>query len=113
MKELTCIVCPSGCKLSAREQDGRVTVTGALCQRGEAFATQELTRPMRSLTTTVATVFADTPRLSVRTRGEIPKGKLPEAMARINNVCLDRRVNTGEVVLGDVFGTDVIATADL
>lgn len=113
MKELTCIVCPNGCKLRALEQDGRVTVTGALCRRGEAFATQELTRPMRSLTTTVATVFADTPRLSVRTKGEIPKGKLPEAMALINRVCLDRRVTTGEVVLRDLFGTDVIATADL
>lgn len=113
MKELTCIVCPNGCKLHAREQEGRVTVTGALCQRGKAFATNELTNPMRSLTTTVATVFQDTPRLGVRTRGEIPKDRLLEAMAVINRVCLDRRVSTGEVILRDLFGTDVIATADL
>jgi Uncharacterized protein with conserved CXXC pairs len=61
----------------------------------------------------VATVFEDAPRLPVRTRGEIPKDKLAKAMQKINRVKIDRRVRIGEVVLADVFGTDIISTMDL
>lgn len=39
MTELTCIVCPRGCTLRIEERDGRFTVTGNACKRGEQFAT--------------------------------------------------------------------------
>lgn len=113
MKELTCIVCPNGCRLTAENINGGVSVKGALCSRGKEFAAAEYTHPMRSLTTTAATVFPDMPRLPVKTRGEIPKDKLMEAMQLINRITVDRRLKAGETVLEGVFGTEVIATADL
>ena len=59
-KELTCIQCPNGCRLTAtRNGDGSVTVTGNLCRRGEEFGTAELTCPRRSVTTTVRTAAID------------------------------------------------------
>lgn len=57
MTELTCIVCPRGCTLRIEERDGRFTVTGNACKRGEQFATAEMTCPTRTLCTTVRTVF--------------------------------------------------------
>ena len=57
MTELTCIVCPRGCTLRIEERDGRFTVTGNACKRGEQFATAEMTCPTRTLCTTVRTAF--------------------------------------------------------
>ena len=37
MKELTCIVCPNGCRLMVEEADGGFRVTGNRCKRGEEF----------------------------------------------------------------------------
>lgn len=113
MKELVCIVCPNGCVLSVHESEAGYTVEGALCKRGEAFALGEMKHPMRSLTTTVATVFEDMPRLPVKTNGEIPKEKLFEAMARINRLLVDHRARAGEVLLSGLFGAEVVATADM
>lgn len=54
MTELTCIVCPRGCTLRIEERDGRFTVTGNACKRGEQFAMAEMTCPTRTLCTTCA-----------------------------------------------------------
>ncbi|MCL2514004.1 MAG: DUF1667 domain-containing protein [Oscillospiraceae bacterium] len=112
-KEITCIVCPVGC-LMAVEQDGdSITAGGAQCRRGAEFAGREMRNPTRSLTSTVKTVFADFPYLPVRTSAEIPKDKLFEAMGRINGVLIKERLRTADIVIKDVFGADIIATADM
>ena len=113
MKELTCIVCPRGCTLQIDDASDALTVTGHSCKRGEAFARAELTNPMRALSTTVHTVFADMPRLPVKTQGEIPKGKMLEAMRMIKTVQVTKRLQAGDVVLPDVFGVPIIATASM
>ena len=39
LREMTCIVCPNGCDLEIQVEDGKVlSVKGALCRRGEAYA---------------------------------------------------------------------------
>jgi CxxC motif-containing protein len=113
MKEMVCIVCPNGCALRVIDCEAGYAVEGAKCKRGEAFALDEMTHPMRSLTTTVATVFEDMPRLPVKTSGEIPKDKLFEAMERINRVLVDHPAHMGEVLLSGLFGVQVVATASL
>ena len=113
MKELTCIVCPNGCKLSVTQTQSGIAVSGAQCKRGVAFAMAEMKNPMRSLTTTVATAFKDTPRLSVKTMGEIEKDRMFEAMRIINSVLVVRHVRVGETILPDVCGVRLVATSDL
>lgn len=112
MTELVCIVCPNSCKLII---DDNGKISGNKCKRGEKFAHDELNCPMRSVTTTIATVFSDVPVVSVRTNGEIPKGKIFELMKLLNKVVLDKRVKRGEVVLQNVLdtGIDVITTGDM
>ena len=46
MKELTCIVCPRGCRLKV---DDNMEVSGNACPRGKIYAINELTHPILSL----------------------------------------------------------------
>ncbi|NLW65186.1 MAG: DUF1667 domain-containing protein [Clostridiales bacterium] len=115
-KELICITCPNSCRISAElGENGTVSVSGNLCPRGEIFASNELTCPKRSLTTTVRTVFGDMPVLPVRTAGEIPKEMIMDAMAVLSGLVIRERVKCGDVVVRSILdtGCDVIATLDL
>lgn len=111
--ELTCIVCPNGCRMSIEQDGGDLRVEGALCPKGKDFALAEMTNPMRSLTTTVRTVFPDMPKLPVKTAGEIPKGKMLEAMGILKQVTVTERLKVGDVILPDVCGVAVVATASM
>lgn len=114
-KDFICIVCPNGCALHAVENGGEITVTGNRCPKGEEYAKAELTNPVRTLTTSVATIFPVRPVLPVRTSGAIPKGELKNAMKAVNAIVLDHPVSCGEVVSANFlgFGVDLIATDDL
>lgn len=114
--EFVCIVCPNGCRLTAEKAaDGSISVSGSRCPRGQRFAAAELTHPLRSLTTTVATSLPGIPVAPVRTRGEIPREKLQAAMAACSTYTLARPVVCGEVLIPDLAGTGValIATRTL
>ena len=115
MTELYCITCPTGCRLTVSRRGDDFIVEGNGCKRGVDFAIAEITSPMRSLTTTVRTVFPDVPVLPVRTDGEIPKDKIFDAMRALDGVLLDRALDCGGTVLEDIAGCgiNVIATSDL
>ncbi|MEG0978723.1 MAG: DUF1667 domain-containing protein [Oscillospiraceae bacterium] len=112
-KEMTCIVCPNGCLMRVEQDGDKIEVFDATCKRGVEFAKNELTNPMRSITTTVATKFEDFPLLSVKTEGELPKGKIFEAMQKVNEVTVKKRLKVGDVVISDLFGTNLVATSDM
>lgn len=105
--ELVCIVCPRGCRINV--ENG--VVSGNSCKRGEAFALSEMTCPMRTVCSTVATTFEDYPVLPVRTNGEIPKDKIQDLMKEINAVVVDKKIKRGDVVIEKVVGTDVDVVA--
>lgn len=115
MKEMTCIVCPNGCLLKVEEKEGKVMVTGNKCKRGVEFAVTELTNPMRTICSTVRTVFPEVPVLPVRVSKEIPKDKIFEVMEVINQVVIKTPVTLGDVIVEHVLGLDVdiIVTSDL
>lgn len=75
----------------------------------------EITAPKRSVTTTVKTVFSETPLLPVRTDGEIPKDKIFDLMQKLREFTLNKRVKRGENIIEDIFGTgiNIIATSDM
>ncbi|NLO44961.1 MAG: DUF1667 domain-containing protein [Clostridiales bacterium] len=114
MTELTCIVCPIGCRLKVDEKNN-YAVTGNACKRGEVYGKNEMQNPTRVLTTTVAIDFGMHSRCPVRTDGAIPKGKLFEAMDILKKVRIKSPVKCGEVILKDILhtGIDVIATRDM
>lgn len=115
MKEFVCIVCPRGCTLKAECSGGEITVSGNSCKRGEKFAVDEMTHPMRTICSTVATVFPDAPVLPVRVSSEIPKEKIRDVMTEINKAVVTERINRGDTVIKNVLGlgADIIATSDI
>lgn len=45
-RELTCVVCPAGCKITVTLDDGKITdITGFTCARGKKYAESEVTLP--------------------------------------------------------------------
>ncbi len=106
-RELTCIICPRGCQLTAQIGE-EITVSGNLCPRGKVYAIAECTNPQRTVTSTVRT--ADGGVVSVKTDRTIPKEKMMECMAIINEATATLPVKVGDVIIENVFGANVVAT---
>ncbi len=103
-RELTCIVCPKGCQLRV-ELDGKkvLSVEGATCKRGVAYAEAECTAPMRTLTTTA--VIEGGGVVPVKTDKAIPKELLFECMELINAARVSPDARLGDIVIENVLGT--------
>lgn len=108
VKEMTCIVCPMGCPLKVM-MDGNevVSVTGNTCPRGQKYAITEVTAPRRVLTSTVRVEGGHLPLCPVRTRGDIPKGLLFDAMKEVDALVIEAPVEIGDVLIPDICGTGV------
>ena len=120
--QFNCTTCPSECLLTVevkRDTDGAVaevrSVTGNNCPRGDKFAHQELTCPMRVLTTTVAVSGGDEALLPVRTAEAIPLALHAQAMALIRGLVIEAPIRMGDVVLENLLNTniDLIASMDV
>ncbi len=109
-KEFTCIVCPIGCTLSV-ELEGREVkaVSGNTCKRGETYAINECTNPLRTVTTTVKCENGGV--LPVKTETPIAKDRVFEAMKIINNFIAPLPISVGDVIIEDVCGSKIVATA--
>jgi CxxC motif-containing protein len=112
---ITCINCPIGCAVTVKRVGDDYEVSGNECKKGKKYAIQELTNPVRSITSTVKTVFSDFPRLPVKTDGEVPLQDIFIFMEQINAVVVEKRVKPGAVVLKRMKDTDVnlVATGDM
>lgn len=120
--QFNCTICPSECLLTVeveRDTDGNVTevrsVTGNNCPRGDKFAHQELTCPMRVLTTTVAVSGGDEALLPVRTAEAIPLALHAQAMNLIRGLVVDAPIRMGDVILPNLLDTNInlIASMDI
>lgn len=115
-RELICIGCPMGCRLTAEIENGIVTqVAGNTCRRGEDYAKKECVAPMRTVTGTVAALGGRLPVLPVRTSGEVPKAQVLAVAEALRHVTVHAPVHAGDTVLRDVCGTgvDVIAVKSI
>ncbi len=73
---LTCIRCPMGCSLHVSVAGDEVTVTGNTCPRGADYGRQEVTAPVRTVTSTVPVTGGQIPVVSVKTAGDVPKDSI-------------------------------------
>ena len=115
MADMTCIICPVGCSLTAlKDENGVIRVTGNACPRGAKYAEAELTNPVRTLTDIVRLTNRDV-MLSVKSNAPIPKSLLLEAAAMLSTVNAAAPVKTGDVIVKDILGTgaDIVATKDV
>ena len=114
MKELVCIVCPKGCRLHVDDEND-YSVTGNSCPRGAVYGHNEIKNPTRVLTSTVRLEGGIYRRCPVKTDKAVPKGLLIDIMHALNDVSLKSPVQSGQIVLENVCGTDanVIVTKSL
>ena len=110
VRELTCIICPKGCALKVElDENGKVLgVTGNTCKRGAEYAENECTNPMR---TVIATMRCwDGTGIPVKTKTPIPKANIYECMNIINKGVVTLPVHIGDIVIHNVFGSDIVVT---
>ena len=117
IRELICVACPLGCPLSVELNDkGEVlSVSGNTCPRGEKYAVDECTNPVRMLTSTVKVNGGSLPVVPVKTSKPIPKDKMFECMQVINSEVVDAPVKMGEIIICNVCdtGADIVATNEV
>lgn len=111
-KNLICINCPLGCMLTVA-MDGKkiVSVAGNTCRRGDTYARKELANPTRIVTSTVRVLGGSESMVSVKTKEDIPKGKVLECVRALKDVVLPAPVKIGDVILEDAAGTGVSIVA--
>lgn len=103
MKELTCIICPRGCRLKIDEQ---MNVTGNSCPRGANYAINEITNPTRTVTSSIRVSNREYTLVSVKTDKPIPKAQIFAVMEEINKLSVIAPTKIGQVVKSNILGLD-------
>jgi CxxC motif-containing protein len=118
-RELVCIVCPNGCNLEVEILEGETRqvdeVSGNLCDKGPAWAEQEILNPVRTIASSVLVRGGAFPLVSVKTDGSIPKGKIFEVMEEIQRLEVDAPVRIGDRLIEGPAGTGcaIVATRNV
>ena len=112
MKDLTCIVCPRGCRLHV---DDDMNVTGNFCPRGAQYAISELTHPVRTITSSIKVTNRDYTLVSVKTTKPVPKDQIFAVMEEIDKLSASAPTHIGDVVKHDILGlgVDIIITKNI
>ena len=108
---LTCIGCPLGCSLTAVPTADGFDISGYTCKRGLEYAKKELTRPERTVTSTVRVSGGKANVVSVRTATDVPKDAIFQVMEAINAMVVPAPVKIGDVLCENIAGTGVALTA--
>ena len=112
-KQLICICCPKGCHLNVDAENGSVTGNG--CKRGIEYGINEVTNPVRVVTSTVKVSNGELPVVTVKTRNPIPKELNFKCMEEINKTVVEAPVKIGDIIIKNVLetGVDIIATRNI
>lgn len=116
VRNLTCISCPMGCPLTVEMEGSEViSVSGNTCKRGDIYARKEVTNPTRIVTSTVKVVNGSADMVSVKTKEDIPKGKIFECVEALKDVAVEAPVHIGDVIVANVAdtGIDIVATKNV
>jgi len=111
-KNLICIVCPVGCRLTVTGTSDNLQVSGNTCKKGIAYAHDEITNPMRMVCTTVRIKGGIHNVVPVKTDKAIPEKYKLEVVKEINKIELTSPVKMGDVIISDLFGTGVNIVAE-
>ncbi|SHK09864.1 CxxC motif-containing protein [Clostridium cavendishii DSM 21758] len=112
-KELICICCPMGCHLKVNLDEKKVT--GNTCPRGAAYGINELTNPVRVVTSTVKINGAIHRVLPVKTKEPIKKELIFKCMEALRDVEVNSPVKVGDVIIENILGTgvDIVAARNM
>ncbi len=112
-RDMTCIICPRGCALKVEIEGDNITVTGNSCPKGKQYAIDECTNPTRTVTSSVRVENREDTMVSVKTASPVPKDKIFEVMRLIRAKSVCASVGIGDIIIKDVFGTNIVATKNI
>ena len=117
-KDLICITCPMGCRMTLVEDESLENgfrVLGNKCKRGEQYAIEEAIHPTRMIPTTVVIKHAHLRRLPVRTESPVPKHLIHACMKVINQACVEAPVQMGDIIIENILetGVNIIASRSM
>lgn len=112
-RDMTCIICPRGCALKVEIEGDNITVTGNSCPKGKQYAIDECTNPTRTVTSSVRVENREDTMVSVKTASPVPKDKIFEVMRLIRAKSVCAPVGIGDIIIKDVFGTNIVATKNI
>ncbi len=112
-RTITCIICPRGCSVDVEINGEDISVSGNSCPRGEKYALDECTHPMRTVTSTVRVSNREDTMVSVKTADPIPKENIRDIMDMIHKTEIKAPVRIGDRIISDICGTNVVATKSI
>ena len=112
-QNLSCINCPLGCALTVVMEAGEIkSVTGNTCARGDKYARQEVTAPVRMVTTTLPVQNGAAKTVPVKTLQPIPKDLVLQCAQALKNVSVQAPVVLGDTV-AEFAGVAIVAAKDV
>ncbi len=107
-KEITCIVCPIGCKILVKTDRKRIeNLDGNKCKQGIDYAKHEALDPRRMLTTSVFVDGGEWSLVSVKSTKPVPKEKIFNVLKEIRKTKVKAPVKSGQEILNNVANTDI------
>lgn len=105
---IQCIGCPIGCGGEVTVRDGVVAeMTGFTCNKGLAYAAEEVVAPKRMVTTTVRVSGGGLPLLPVVSVTPVPKERIFDCLRLLRSVSVTAPVKEGTVIVSDALGLGV------
>lgn len=112
-RNLTCIICPRGCSLTAEIEGDNMIVTGNGCPKGKQYAIDECTNPTRTVTSCMRIANKKDEMVSVKTEKAVPKSEIFEVMRRIRSEKAVAPIKIGDIMIADVCHTNIVATKNV
>lgn len=110
MTEITCIVCPLGCRITAENETAGLKLSGYGCGRGADYARNEASAPLRMLTAVVS-VAGSSSMLPVKTAAPIPKASIERVLSEIKRIQTTAPIKIGQTIKENLAGTGVALVA--
>ena len=111
-RELVCIACPTGCRITVTVGTVRATMRGAGCARGKEYAESELTNPERTFTGTVRVAGGVRPVVPVRSDRPIERERLLDVARAAGRAVAQAPVRVGDVVVNGIPGSGALVATD-
>ena len=112
-RNITCIVCPIGCKILIKTDGTQFEIVeGNKCKRGIEYARSEALDPRRMLTTSVLVNDGEWPLVSVKSSKPVPKEKLFSVLKEVGRIAVKAPVKSGQTIIKNAANTgiDIVAT---
>jgi Uncharacterized protein with conserved CXXC pairs len=116
MKNLVCVVCPTGCRIDVCIEDGCISrIEGNKCKRGAEYVLAECTNPLRTLTSIVRVVDGKQPVAPVKSDKPVPKAFIFECMKEINKCRPHAPLKIGDIIIENILdtGANIVATCNI